>query len=107
MHSSSHARYLGPNPRSGTVLAVDAKAAVECLHPVGETAEAGAERGVRAAEPAGAPPHGRAGDAVVAPLEERAVAVAAEADGHTAGLGVFRDVRERLRDDVVGGRLDG
>ena len=49
----------------------------------------------------------RAADAVVGDLDDRAAVRAGRPARSTAvGLRVLGDVRERLRDDVVGGRLD-
>jgi hypothetical protein len=48
----------------------------------------------------------RAAASVVGHLDEHIAGLAAHGDGGGAGGRVVGDVRERLRDDEVGGRLD-
>ena len=75
--------------------ALDAQAAVERLDAVGEAAQARAARGIGAA------------DAVVGDHDAaRGARTSVHADGRALGLGVLGDVRDRLGDDVVDGRLD-
>ena len=71
------------------------EAAVHRAEPVGEAAQAGAPRGVR-------PAH-----AVVGDLHQHVAVVAHRAHVTPRGRRVLGDVRERLRDHVVGGRLHG
>ena len=74
--------------------AVDRERALERRDAVGEAAEARSARRVGAA------------DAVVRDLDAQRALLAGDANGHDRGAGVLDHVRERLRDDVVGGGLD-
>ena len=76
-------------------MAHDGKGAAERLDPVGEPAQPGAPGRICAP------------DAVVRDLNDRTAVAAADRDGDTGGGRVLGHVGQRLRDDVVRGRLDG
>src|SRR5215204_1302246 len=86
-----------PRPHAGAApgLALQLQLAAEGRHTVREAPQAGAGLRVGAA------------DAVVGDLDRRPARVGVDADGHARRLAVLARVCERLRDEVVGGRLDG
>ena len=95
--SSASTTRTGPSRRTTVPLpgrAVDLEPPVERRQAVGQPAQPRPGRRVGAA------------DAVVAHLDQREAVLAADRDLRVRGLRVLRDVRQRLGDDEVGGRLD-
>src|SRR5207244_12294388 len=93
--SAYRQRDFGPNRGSLPGATLDLERSVQRADPVGQSPQARSLRGIGPA------------DAVVRDLDARRAIQLRDLDPDEGGLRVFRDVRERLRDDVVGGRLDG
>ena len=88
-------RGFGTQRRPGPGWTLEHEPAAERLHPVGETAQAGA------------PARNRSADPVVAHLDAGVAVAAPELDADLRRLRVLGHVGERLGDHVIGGRLDG
>src|SRR5207245_7883758 len=88
-------RDFGPDRRSLAGAALDLERSVQGADPVGQSPQARSLRGIGPA------------DAVVRDLDVRGAVQLGDLDADERGLRVFRDVCERLRDDVVGRCLDG
>ena len=95
LHRGSSHRNLGAQTCSRTGRARDLERAPERLDAVSETPEAGPGSRVGAA------------DAVVGHLYYDTRLRHGDLDASRGRLGVLRDVRQCLRDQVVRGRLDG